>query len=590
MDTNGPMKGIVLLIIAGLSACGMDGGDPKPAGSEFEIPVTVEPSYCQDGECGLPADSYEAGSACYPEGARRCAADIDGYQLCMKDPASGELGWSIQTLCGVDLTCVTGICVGGPCEDECNLGGKRCASGGFQKCGDLDPDECLEWAPVQPCPDGTVCVSGECIEGTACQDQCAGGARECAGSAVYRICGNYDEDDCTEWSDFVSCPGNQTCSGGECLWTCADECAPGDRRCSPEENAYQLCDDHDLDPCFEWSYPWPCFGGQTCSDGECQDDCTHECIAGQKACGLDSSVLVCGQFDFDPCTDWSSPVHCDDGEACVSGSCEPLPVASLQFVSPGAACKKTATLIVSATGPVAQVAYYGDGWHIATSAEAWNDFSVVHVFSWGGQWELNAVGYDQQGNVLAETYRTVMVEDETVKGVPDVPFFHQDTNELSPDSSSQNTSIAMVLAWLGWEGVPDDITKVWGTYYAQSPAGLAEVFNWHAQQMGIPERLHPHTDGSLAGFKALLDQGKPVIVHGYFKDAGHVLVSLDYTDDEYIVNDPAGQWDGVFKGSYPDDWNANTGDHVHYDGSAFEAAVATSDGWDSLPLRYHELK
>ena len=34
----------------------------------------------------------------------------------------------------------------------------------------------------------------------------------------------------------------------------------------------------------------------------------------------------------------------------------------------------------------------------------------------------------------------------------------------------------MVLAYLGWNGEPDDITRRFGKD-AQSPAGLAEVFN-----------------------------------------------------------------------------------------------------------------
>lgn len=587
---NRLIRWIVLLTTAGLAACVVGGGDPKPEERNFDIPVTVKPQTCQDGDCVQTTNEFAAGSACYPEGSRRCAADIDGYQVCLQDADSGVLGWSLQTLCGTDLSCVAGHCIDGHCEDECNLGGRRCAPGGFQECGDTDPDECLEWAPAETCPQGTVCVSGECLPGTVCQDQCVGGARECAGSVVYRVCGNYDEDDCTEWSDFVSCEGNQTCSGGQCLWTCEDECQPGDQRCSPEENAYQLCDDHDLDPCFEWSYPWPCFGGQTCSEGECRDECVDECIAGHKACGTNASVLVCGQFDFDPCTDWSSPAPCAGGKICVFGACEPLPAASLQFVSPGTTCKKTTTLSVDVTGPIAEVAYYGDGLHIATSNESWNDFSVIHVFTWSGQWELSAVGYDQQGNVLAETYRTVVVEGETALGIPEVPYFNQNANVLSPSDTSQNTSIAMVLAWLGWEGQPDDITEVWGKYNAQTPAGLAEVFNWYAQQMAIEPRLHPHTDGTLAGFRALLDQGKPVIVHGNFTDSGHVVVALAYTDDEYIVNDPAGTWDGFYKGSHAGTGDPDSGDHAHYDATAFEAAVATSDGMESMPLWYYEVK
>jgi hypothetical protein len=174
--------------------------------------------------------------------------------------------------------------------------------------------------------------------------------------------------------------------------------------------------------------------------------------------------------------------------------------------------------------------------------------------------------------------------------VPDVPYFYQYDNDLYPGSTCQNTSIAMVLAWLGWKGEPDDITASWGKDWAQDPAGLAEVFNAYAESMGIPERLHPVTNGTIAGMKALLDQGRPVIVHGYFTAYGHVMVTLGYTAGEYIVNDPAGKWSQVFKGGYPYASSSTAGDHIHYGAAAFEAAVATSDGSSFLPLWYHALK
>jgi uncharacterized protein YvpB len=172
---------------------------------------------------------------------------------------------------------------------------------------------------------------------------------------------------------------------------------------------------------------------------------------------------------------------------------------------------------------------------------------------------------------------------------PDVPYFYQYSNSLSPGVSCQNTSVAMLLAWYGWTGDPDVITSTWGTAYAQSPAGLAEVFNQYAKGMGIPQRLVAHTSGSVSGLRALLEQGKPVIIHGYFTSAGHVVVTLGFDGADYVVNDPAGTWSQSFKGGYPYGWEPTAGKAIRYGKAAFEAAVATSDGYSYLPLWYHEI-
>ena len=171
-----------------------------------------------------------------------------------------------------------------------------------------------------------------------------------------------------------------------------------------------------------------------------------------------------------------------------------------------------------------------------------------------------------------------------------ITYFNQYDNSLHPGSSCQNTSVAMLLSKFGWWGKPDDITREWGKDYAQSPSGLANMFNELAAQNGISKRLTPITNGSLEEFRELLRQGKPTIVHGYFTSYGHVLVALDFDGTHYTVNDPAGCWTEQFKGGY--DWcpAGKTGEHIKYTKEAFEAAIATSNGWNYLPLWFHKLK
>lgn len=170
-----------------------------------------------------------------------------------------------------------------------------------------------------------------------------------------------------------------------------------------------------------------------------------------------------------------------------------------------------------------------------------------------------------------------------------VPYFFQYANSLYPGSSCQNTSVAMVLAYMGWRGVPDNITSAWGKDYAQSPHNLSHMFNTIAHAEHISGRLVTDTNGSLDEFRAQAASGDVLIVHGYFTGYGHVLVVTGFDGTHYTVNDPAGVWRGTFKGGYG--WSGATdGRGVRYSKGAFEAAIATSDGYTPLALWYHRLE
>ncbi len=170
------------------------------------------------------------------------------------------------------------------------------------------------------------------------------------------------------------------------------------------------------------------------------------------------------------------------------------------------------------------------------------------------------------------------------------PYFYQYANARAPYATCQNTSIAMVLAQYGWRGRPDDITAEFGRSRAQSPAGLASVFNTLASRAGLAARLEPTVSGTLAGLRAELDAGAPVIVHGYLTSFGHVVVVTGYDRHGYYVNDPAGRWNERFRGGYPYGYDAGVGRGIHYPWAAFEAAIATSDGAAHLPLWYHAVR
>ena len=168
------------------------------------------------------------------------------------------------------------------------------------------------------------------------------------------------------------------------------------------------------------------------------------------------------------------------------------------------------------------------------------------------------------------------------------PYFYQYNNAAYKSSSCQNTSVAMVLNHFGVNVTPDDINSRFGKDLAQSPEGLARVFNTYAEEAGIPQRITAHRDGTMADVDALLAEGKPVIVHGYFTNYGHVVVALGKTNEGYVVNDPSGRWGESWKGGYSGK-TASNGRAAVYDSASFSQAIATSDGRNHLPVWYHEI-
>jgi hypothetical protein len=203
--------------------------------------------------------------------------------------------------------------------------------------------------------------------------------------------------------------------------------------------------------------------------------------------------------------------------------------------------------------------------------------------SFGGFRQLTA---EQQAAVEAQAGRLYTMAARDGTQTARMTYYSQYANRISPGGSCQNTSVAMVLEAYGVHVFPDEISQRFGTQYAQSPEGVADVFNTYAREEGIPQRMVAHRDGTVAGMNSLLDHGKPVIVHGYFTGSGHVVVATGRDADSYTVNDPAGVWSQRFKGGYS---GSHDGRGVRYGADAFLDAVATWDGRTSAPLWYGEI-
>lgn len=291
---------------AGVRICGNhDGNECLEWGQETPC---ADGQTCSNGRCSVGCTNECA------EGGKQCAAGGTGVQTCGQFDEDVCLEWSEAVACDLNESCSNGECAV-RCVNECARNARQCAGAGFQVCGDHDDDACLEWGVETACQGGTVCSGGRCLE--RCVNECAPGAAQCAGRAV-QSCGEFDGDDCTDWGPVVPCPQGEFCSGGVCGLVCGDECLAGATRCAP--GGLQACGNSDEDECTEWGAATPCPGAQVCSNGRCAAQCVDECGAGAARCSA-NGVESCGQFDGDPCQEWGAAAPCPQGEICSNGAC-----------------------------------------------------------------------------------------------------------------------------------------------------------------------------------------------------------------------------------------------------------------------------
>lgn len=158
--------------------------------------------------------------------------------------------------------------------------------------------------------------------------------------------------------------------------------------------------------------------------------------------------------------------------------------------------------------------------------------------------------------------------------IPDVPYFHQYSNRINPSGSCQNTCVAIVLKYYGADDItPDMISAKWGTYVAQTTGGLESIFNEEAALRGLSVRDQSTETGLLRELHALLDAGRPVIVHGGFSSVGHLMVLVGYDERFYYAMDPASQWTERLNGGFTNTNDPHIGRYTRYGRDAVENAI-----------------
>jgi hypothetical protein len=316
-------------------------------------------------ECGEfdedPCMDYSPPIAC-PEGrcnweTGRCGGDCWdecwwGESHCINDGESVECGQWDADAClefGPPQRCPDGNCdwqtgrCGGDCWDECFWGESWCWSEWeVAECGQWDADSCLEFSPPLPCPQG-FCDwdTGQC--GGDCWDECGWGESFCFSDSEVVQCGEYDGDPCTEFSPPTRCPnGRCNRSTGRCRGACSDECTWGERYCI-QDWAWVECGEWDGDPCLEFSPPMECPPDAPCdwATGQCSQ-CWDECWWGERSCWDERSTVQCGQYDTDACLEFGPPTPCPPGATCDwrTGVCSGQNGrdGAGQYCSPWAAC------------------------------------------------------------------------------------------------------------------------------------------------------------------------------------------------------------------------------------------------------------
>ncbi len=118
------------------------------------------------------------------------------------------------------------------------------------------------------------------------------------------------------------------------------------------------------------------------------------------------------------------------------------------------------------------------------------------------------------------------------------------------------------------------------------------IFNRLAARAGLKQRIRVHMEtGSVAQMEAELNRQRPVVIHGKFTGAGHVMLLIGNDGSRYTMNDPAGVWGQTLCNGAG--YGGPGGAGVRYDRGIVGRAVTTPwqgscTSFDPNTVRYHE--
>ena len=178
------------------------------------------------------------------------------------------------------------------------------------------------------CDPESLVLDGPYADPTAafCEDECDNGAEKCV-DGQFSLCGHFDDDPCTEWTQPDGCENGCDAEGKRCQTIeCQNPCNVPEKRCNADNTGYMSCS-KDFDGCAKWSGVIPCDAGYTCVEGECRKkqtgpedpQCTPQCdTIGNTECS-DNGYHTCIDPNGDGCNVWSEVVPCEGNMKCVKG-------------------------------------------------------------------------------------------------------------------------------------------------------------------------------------------------------------------------------------------------------------------------------
>ena len=281
-----------------------------------------------------------------------------------------------------------------------------------------------------------------------------------------------------------------------------------------------------------------------------------------------------------PSADTDTEAGTDDTAAADTGpradtdtSADTAPAPQVAILSPadGAVLENPVTFRVS-LADVAWAELDADGYSLGR-IEVDGESEVTYPFSGTGYPRVvTLTGYDASGMQAAQDAVSLEVQPDEVS--LDVPYFYQYDNVNEPGGTCGVTSAAMLVDTFEPGSVtPDSLYRTYGKAQGQSPDGLAALY---AEEGLASEWTYT---GTRAEIRAHLDAGRPVVVHGWWTTAGHIAVIVGYSDDVWIVNDPAGDWYTCY--------GCGEADHVRYPlgGDWDDAMSVDGDVWYSTADR-----
>ena len=248
-----------------------------------------------------------------------------------------------------------------------------------------------------------------------------------------------------------------------------------------------------------------------------------------------------GSLNGDPRSD-TQPETDDEGDDAV--------VAFGQLVSPvdGAVVPNPVTFRAEFSD-LTTLELYADEWRIGSllpSGELTYAFEQVNRAR-----VITLRGVDNEGrSIPAQTIEITPTEDVPSAEFTPVPYYFQYDNLYDPSATCGLTSAAMMIGARGASRTPDALFLDYGRAQGQSPESLAQLYEWEGYT------AEHGRAGTRTMLKSLLDDGDPVVVHGFWTDAGHIAILTGYDATGWIANDPAGDWEVGY--------GTTSGEGVHY--------------------------